>query len=166
MSDPAPTQPFTFRSGSWSGKAAALAMVLAFGSAVTLYWELQRTAVGLVGITLLVAMALACAIWWRVRVDPGTRSVTRSAMLVGLVPLAWRKMQGDQIATVRFEGKRRARAWHDYWYIYIIGTDGRSMTVDWASVVRTDEPTEAWQHAQKIARALGVPVENKGIIYG
>lgn len=155
--------PFTFRSGSWMGKAAALAMVVAFAAAVVGYWRPERTAVGLVGIAVLVGMALASAVWWRVRVDPSRRWVTRSALLVGLVPVYWRRIHAADVAAVRLHGRRRPRQWHDLWYVSLVRHDGRLMTLDWRTVVRTHEPTESWQRAGRIADALHLPLENKGL---
>lgn len=158
-------EPFSFRSGNWLGKALALGMVVAFAAAVIGYWEPQRTPVGIIGIALLVGMALVTAVWFRVRVDPSRRRVTRYAVLLGVVPIFWRSYEAGDFDAVRLSAYRGARRWQDLWYISLRREDGKLITLDWQAVSRTAEPTEPWELAQRIAAALDLPAENKGIMY-
>lgn len=158
-------EPFGFRSGNWLGKGLAFGMVVAFAAAVIGYWQPQRTVVGVIGIIVLIAMAVATAVWFRVRVNPSRRRVTRYAMLLGVLPIFWRSYAAADFDAVRLSAYRGARRWQDLWYITLRRQNGKLVTLDWQAVPRTAEPTEPWQRAQRIAAALNLPTENKGIMY-
>lgn len=160
---------FTFRCGSWLGKALAFVTVMVFAAAVVWYWRPLGTWVGWAGMAVLIAMALATAVWWHVRVQPvgggegRGGKVTWVATLLGIVPVWWRSVEADRLKAVRLSAQRQSRRWHDVWYVSVVRDDGRTSTLHWQTLPRTDEPTEAWELAQRVARALGVPAENKGI---